>query len=147
MNQIKKEILNKIRQALHRIRFLEWISYFTLGILGGVGVCVVVSILLLVLPIYYENRIMAGIMIAFLILSMVAWCVKCTNLKGAALLLDEKTKNQERFVTALENIEKEDAISALQREDTLARSREMEMKKIFPACTRIFIPNKKYHKK
>ncbi|MBQ2238582.1 MAG: hypothetical protein II321_04015 [Lachnospiraceae bacterium] len=132
MNQIKKEILNKIRQALHRIRFLEWISYFTLGILGGVGVCVVVSILLLVLPIYYENRIMAGIMIAFLILSMVAWCVKCTNLKGAALLLDEKTKNQERFVTALENIEKDDAISALQREDTLARSREMEMKKIFP---------------
>ena len=77
MNQIKKEILNKIRQALHRIRFLEWISYFTLGILGGVGVCVVVSILLLVLPIYYENRIMAGIMIAFLILSILySFCEK-----------------------------------------------------------------------
>ena len=131
MNQIKQQIINKIKQALHRIRWMEWISYLTLGILGGVGVCVVFSILLLVVPIYYEYRIMTGIMIAFLLLSIVVWFIKRTNLKGAALLLDEKTKNQERFVTALENIEKEDTISSLQREDTLLRSREMNIKKIF----------------
>ena len=132
MNQIKQQIINKIKQALHRIRFMEWISYLTLGILGGVCVCVVFSVLLLVLPIYYEYKIMAGIMILFLLFFVVLWFIKRTNLKRAALLLDEKTKNQERFVTALENIEKQDAISSLQREDTLICSRDMEMKKIFP---------------
>ena len=132
MNQTKQQIRNKIKKALHRIRLIEWISYVTLGILGGVGVCVVFSLLLLVLPIYHEGRIMAGIMILSLLVSMVLWFIKRTNLKKAALLLDDTTKNQERFVTALEHMELDDSISALQREDTLTHMKDMNLKKIFP---------------
>lgn len=117
-----------INKAWRRIYFNFLIKNIIVGITFSLCISIMLMLVSLVIPFTSVYKVVYGVNIAFLILSIGYSYIKRPRDKEVALILDSKGL-KERVITALELVGREDEISVAQKEDALKALEAFNLKK------------------
>lgn len=131
MNQVDSQIVKFIKRVRRRMTEQKILRYGVWGAIGGFGVAVICSIVALIVPWYYAPLFaMTGACVGILA-GIILGIIKKPDMKEAALGLDAHGFH-ERLITSYELVGKEDAFSRVQKQDTLRRLGNFQIRKTFP---------------
>lgn len=130
MNNLDKQIRKFIKKGGTRIRLNIFIENLLVSLIVALGFCSMVSILGLFIPIYnlFEVCIIT-LTISMIIYTFIYLYKFRPDNKRIALKLDSKGLD-ERLITSLELIDKDDNISNAQKEDTIEVIKKIKISKI-----------------
>lgn len=132
MNNIDKQITKFIKKGGKRIRLNVFIENLLVSLIVALSISSMVSILGLFIPMYNLFEICFIIFAISISIYIFIYLYKLRpDNKKVALKLDSKGLN-ERLITSLELINKDDNISNAQKEDTIEVIREIKISKITP---------------
>jgi len=132
MNNIDKQISKFIKKGGKRIRLNVFIENLLVSLIVALSISSMASILGLFIPIYNLFEICFIIFAISISIYIFVYLYKLRpDNKKVALKLDSKGLN-ERLITSLELINKDDNISNAQKEDTIEVIREIKISKITP---------------
>lgn len=132
MNNIDKQISKFIKKGGKRIRLNVFIENLLVSLIVALSISSMASILGLFIPIYNLFEICFIIFTISISIYIFIYLYKLRpDNKKVALKLDSKGLN-ERLITSLELINKDDNISNAQKEDTIEVIREIKISKITP---------------
>ncbi len=132
MNNIDKQISKFIKKGGKRIRLNVFIENLLVLLIVALGISSMASVLGLFIPIYNLFEICFSIFTISTSIYIFIYLYKLRpDNKKVALKLDSKGLN-ERLITSLELINKDDNISNAQKEDTIEVIREVKISKITP---------------
>ncbi|WP_346940757.1 pectinesterase [uncultured Clostridium sp.] len=130
MNNLEKQIRKFIKKGGTRIRLNIFIENLLVSLIVALGFCSMVSILGLFIPIYNLFEVCIIILTISMIIYISIYLYKFRpDDKKIALKLDSKGLD-ERLITSLELIDKEDNISNAQKEDTIEVIKKIKISKI-----------------
>ncbi|WP_346931069.1 hypothetical protein [Clostridium sp.] len=132
MNNLDKQITKFIKKGGKRIRLNIFIENLLMSLTVTLSISSMVSILGLFIPIYNLFEICFIILTISMIIYIFIYLYKLRpDNKKVALKLDSKGLN-ERLITSLELINKDDNISNAQKEDTIEVIKKIKISKVTP---------------
>ncbi|WP_346917415.1 pectinesterase [Clostridium sp.] len=132
MNNLDKKIIKFIKKGGARIRLNIFIENLLMSLIVTLGISSMVSGLGLFIPIYNLFEVCIIILTISMIIYIFIYLYKLRpDNKKIALKLDSKGLN-ERLITSLELINKDDNISNAQKEDTIEVIKKIKISKITP---------------
>lgn len=132
MNNIDKQITKFIKKGGKRIRLNVFIENLLVSLIVALSISSIASVLGLFIPMYNLFEICFIIFTISMSIYIFIYLYKLRpDNKKVALKLDSKGLN-ERLITSLELINKDDNISNAQKEDTIEVIREIKISKITP---------------
>lgn len=131
MNGLDAEIKKYVKRVRRRLSEKAVLQMLLFGMLAGFGAAVVISLISLFVPWYFAVQYALIAVAAGVVAGMVLGILKRPDMKQAALRLDAQGF-QERLITSYELAGKEDSISIIQKRDTLARLKLVNVRKLFP---------------
>lgn len=132
MNNIDKQITKFIKKGGKRIRLNIFIENLLVSLIVALSISSIASVLGLFIPMYNLFEICFIIFTISMSIYIFIYLYKLRpDNKKVALKLDSKGLN-ERLITSLELINKDDNISNAQKEDTIEVIREIKISKITP---------------
>lgn len=131
MNPLDAQIIKYVKRVRGRIAEQTVIQFGLLGVIGGFALAIVFACVALFVPWYYAVIYSLGAAGIGILTGVILGMIKRPSMEKAALKLDAHGF-QERLVTAYGLVGKEDAVSNLQKQDTVKRLGGFPVRKTFP---------------
>ena len=131
MSQMDSQILKFIKRVRKRMTEQNILRFGSYGIIGGFGIAVICSLIALFVPWYYAVLVSLLAVAAGVAAGIVFGILRRPDLKKAALALDAHGFH-ERLITSYELAGKEDPLSLMQKQDTVRRIGNFQIRKVFP---------------
>lgn len=135
-HQFLIEFIKQFRRKMNLALLFEWC---TLTITVGAFVALLAEVTALLIPFYYANLIALLCMVIGLLCGIMLACLKRHSMKEAALAID-RSGFEERIITAYENLDRQEEIIELQRNDAvlfLKQHQGMVKQKLLPPWKKI----------
>lgn len=135
-HQFLIEFIKQFRRKMNLALLFEWC---TLTITVGAFVALLAEVTALLIPFYYANLIALLCMVIGLLCGIMLACLKRHSMKEAALAID-RSGFEERIITAYENLDRQEEIIELQRNDAvlfLKQHQGMVKQKLLPSWKKI----------
>ena len=123
-----EQIVKSARKRLCKIKFYKALLLFLI-----IGLCVwgIFQTIALIVPFYSAPLVGIAACMAIIVAGIVITIIRYPSMKEAALKLDSKGFN-ERVTTSMQLKGKQDVFSTIQKNDTIAKTNGISMRKIFP---------------
>lgn len=131
MEDERKKLFRFLGRVKWRLRLIFWLDQGLNWILAAFSLVTVLFFTALFVPVYQPEKPATAILAFFVFLSMFHMLFVYTDRRSVARKVDKKGM-QERFITALENIDSHDEWSVLQREDACKKIEHFRIKEQFP---------------
>ena len=130
------EFIKRYRRKMNLALLFDWCA---LTITVGAFVALLAEVTALLIPFYYANLIALLCVVTGLLCGIMIACLKHHSMKEAALAID-RSGFEERIITAYENLDRQEEIIELQRNDALLflkQHQDMVKQKLLPSWKRL----------
>ena len=129
--EIDKRIEQIVKSARKRLCKIKFYKALLLFLIIGLVVWGIFQTIALIVPFYSASLVGIAACMVIIVAGIIITIVRYPSMKEAALKLDSKGFN-ERVTTSMQLKGKQDVFSTIQKNDTIAKTNGISMRKIFP---------------